>query len=80
MTNGYASAGTAQCGLVDSSAQLLNNGQVLVTGGDYLVFLGQASQQSFIFTPSSATPLSAAIADSTFAQTAPMNVARELPG
>ncbi len=70
LTNGYASAGTAQCGLVDSSAQLLNNGQVLVTGGDYLVFLGQASQQSFIYDPSSAT----------FTQTVPMNVARELPG
>ena len=69
-TGGFAAADTAQCGLVDSSAQLLNNGQVLVTGGDYIVFLGQASQQAFLFNP--ATP--------GFSQTVPMNVARELPG
>jgi hypothetical protein len=70
VTNGYAVTETAQCGLVDSDAQLLNNGQVLVTGGDYIVFLGQASPQAFLFTPGTAT----------FSQTAPMNVARELPG
>ena len=76
----FAAADTAQCGLIDSAAQLLNDGEVLVTGGDYIVFLGQSSPQSFVFVPSSATPLSAAIAASTFTQTFPMNVARELPG
>ena len=69
VTAGAATA-TAQCGLVDSDAQLLNNGKVLIVGGDYLVFLGQASQQAFIFDPGAAT----------FSQTVPMNVARELPG
>jgi len=79
-TGAFAAADTAQCGLIDSAAQLLNDGEVLVTGGDYIVFLGQSSPQSFVFVPSSATPLSAAIAASTFTQTFPMNVARELPG
>ena len=57
-------------GLVDADAALLNNGNVLVAGGDYIVFLGQSSQQAFLFNPSTAT----------FSQTVPMNVARELPG
>ena len=69
-TGAFAAAGTTQCGLVDSSAVVLNNGKVLVTGGDYIVFLGQASQQAFVFDPGTAT----------FSQTVPMNVARELPG
>jgi hypothetical protein len=69
-TGGFASADTAQCGLVDADAALLNNGNVLVTGGDYIQFLGQSSAQAFLFNPSSAT----------FSQTVPMNVARELPG
>jgi len=56
--------------LVDSVAALLQNGKVIVTGGDYIVFLGQSSPQTFLFTPSTAT----------FSQTVPMNVARELPG
>jgi hypothetical protein len=70
LTNAFAVANTAQCGLVDSSAALLNSGNVLVTGGDYLQFLGQSSPQAFLFNPSTAT----------FSQTAAMNVARELPG
>ena len=69
-TGGFAAADTAQCGLVDSDAALLNNGKVLVTGGDYIVFLGQSSPQAFLFNPATAT----------FSQTVPMNVARELPG
>jgi hypothetical protein len=56
--------------LVDSVAALLNDGTVLVTGGDYLTFLGQASPQAFIFNATGQT----------FTQTAQMNVARELPG
>jgi hypothetical protein len=69
-TGGFATANTAQCGLVDSSAQLLNNGEVLVAGGDYIVFLGQSSPQAFLFNPATAT----------FAQTGAMHVAREEPG
>jgi hypothetical protein len=69
-SGGYASADTAQCGLVDSETALLNNGNVLVTGGDYIQFLGQSSPQAFLFNPST----------STFSQTVAMNVARELPG
>ncbi len=69
-TGGFAAADTAQCGLVDSDAALLNNGSVLVAGGDYIQFLGQSSAQAFLFNPSTAT----------FSQTVPMNVARELPG
>ena len=69
-TGGFAAADTAQCGLVDSDAALLNNGSVLVAGGDYIQFLGQSSPQAFLFNPSTAT----------FSQTVPMNVARELPG
>ncbi len=69
-TGGFAAADTAQCGLVDADAALLNGGKVLVAGGDYIVFLGQSSPQAFLFNPSTAT----------FSQTVPMNVARELPG
>ena len=69
-TGGFAAADTAQCGLVDADAALLNNGKVLVAGGDYIVFLGQSSPQAFLFNPATAT----------FSQTVPMNVARELPG
>jgi hypothetical protein len=69
-TGGFAAADTAQCGLVDADAALLNNGNVLVAGGDYIVFLGQSSPQAFLFNPTTAT----------FSQTVPMNVPRELPG
>ncbi len=69
-TGGFAAADTAQCGLVDADAALLNGGKVLVAGGDYIVFLGQSSQQAFLFNPMTAT----------FSQTVPMNVPRELPG
>jgi hypothetical protein len=67
-------AGTAQCGLVDSAAVLLQSGMipggVLVTGGDYITFLGQSSQQSFVYMPSGPA----------WAPAGPLNVARELPG
>jgi hypothetical protein len=69
-TGGFAAADTAQCGLVDSDAVLLNNGKVLIAGGDYIQFLGQSSTQAFLFNPSTAT----------FSQTVAMNVPRELPG
>ncbi len=69
-TGGFAVASTMQCGLIDSAAQLLNNGDVLIAGGDYIVFLGQSSSQAFLFIPSTAT----------FAQTGAMNVPREEPG
>jgi hypothetical protein len=62
--------GMAQCGLVDSSAVLLNDNTVLVTGGDYITFLGQSSPQAFIYTPSGPT----------WTETMPMKVAGELPG
>jgi hypothetical protein len=65
-----SSQGFRQCGVVDSVAALLDDTSVLVTGGDYLAFLGQSSPQAFIYVPGTAT----------WAQTAPMNVARELPG
>ena len=35
-TGGFAAADTAQCGLVDADAALLNNGKVLIAGGDYI--------------------------------------------
>jgi hypothetical protein len=66
----FGFTGQKVCGLVDSEAALLNDGTVLMTGGDYLQFLGQSSQQAFIFNPSGAA----------WSQTAPMKVARELPG
>jgi hypothetical protein len=69
-TGGFAAGDAAQCGLVDADAALLNNGKVLVAGGDYVTFLGQSSPQAFLFNPATAT----------FSQTVPMKVARELPG
>ncbi len=69
-TGGFAAADTAQCGLVDADAALLNSGKVLIAGGDYIQFLGQSSPQAFLFNPATAT----------FSQTVPMKVARELPG
>ena len=68
--NGVSVADTFQCGLVDSSAALLGNGDVLITGGDYQQFLGTSSPQAFIFIPGTQT----------FVQVPPMNVARELAG
>jgi hypothetical protein len=69
----FSVVGEKVCGLVDSVAGLLNDGTVLMTGGDYLQFLGQSSMQAFIFVP---------VYDGgpAWAQTNPMNVARELPG
>jgi hypothetical protein len=73
-------AGTGQCGLVDSGADLLQSGMipggVLVTGGDYIQFLGQSSQQSFVYLPSfeGGGPLG------TWEPAGPLSVPRELPG
>jgi len=70
--------GTAQCGLVDSVATLLPGTAAvpfgaLVTGGDYITFLGQSSQQAFVYVP---------VYDGgpAWAPANPMNVPRELPG
>jgi hypothetical protein len=65
-----SNTGVRQCGLVDSAAALLNDGTVLVAGGDYIEFLGQSSQQAFVYSPTGAT----------WAQVMPLNVPRELPG
>jgi hypothetical protein len=62
--------GTVQCGLVDSVATLLNDDTVLLTGGDYIAFLGQSSPQAFIFNPTGAA----------WGPTSAMNLPRELPG
>ena len=62
--------GQKVCGLVDAGSVLLNDNTALLWGGDYLQFLGESSQQAFIFNPTGAT----------WTQTAPMNVPRELAG
>jgi hypothetical protein len=69
----FSVVGEKVCGLVDSASVLLNDGTALMTGGDYVQFLGQSSQQAFIFVP---------VYDGgpSWAQTNPMNVPRELPG
>ncbi len=70
--------GTSQCGLVDSVATLLGSGLipggVLVTGGDYITFLGQSSPQAFVYAPYYI------LGGPFWAASSPMNVARELPG
>jgi hypothetical protein len=69
----FSVVGEKVCGLVDAESALLNDGTALMTGGDYIQFLGQSSQQAFIFVP---------VYDGgpAWAQTNPMNVPRELPG
>ena len=70
--------GLRACGLIDSGAALLGSSAgvpfgVVVAGGDYLQFLGQSSQQSFVYVPGyDGGPF--------WFQTNPLNVPRELPG
>jgi len=80
-TQGVAIAeGTRQCGIVDSVSTLLPGPGsslvpfgALVTGGDYITFLGQSSQQSFVFLPSyDGGPA--------WEPAGPLNTPRELPG
>jgi hypothetical protein len=53
-TGGTAAADTSECGMVDQGAALIPNdgGKVLLAGGDLVTFLGQSSNLSFIFDPS----------------------------
>ena len=76
--------GFRQCGLIDSVASLLGPSAgvpfgVVVAGGDYLQFLGQSSQQSFVYVPSydSLGPTPPAGTPFWF-QTHPLTVPREL--
>ena len=77
---GAASSDVAerQCGLVDSSAVLLGPGAmvpngVLVAGGDYVEFLGNASTQAFVYED-------LGIGSGAWAPASPMNEPRELAG
>ncbi|MGA9723019.1 MAG: choice-of-anchor D domain-containing protein [Candidatus Binatus sp.] len=57
-TGGFAeAAGRAECGLVDQGAALIPNddGKVLLAGGDFVQFLGESSNLSFIFNPATQT-------------------------
>jgi hypothetical protein len=56
-TGGTAAADTAQCGMVDQGAAVIPNsgGQVLLAGGDFIQFLGESSNLSFIFSPATQT-------------------------
>jgi hypothetical protein len=78
--------GFRQCGLIDSAAALLGPSAgvpfgVVVAGGDYLTFLGQSSQQSFVYVPSYDSPGPVPPAGTPFwFQTHPLNVPRELAG
>jgi hypothetical protein len=56
-TGGTAAADTSECGMVDQGAALIPNdgGKVLLAGGDLVEFLGQSSNLSFIFDPSTET-------------------------
>ena len=70
-TGGTAQADTFECGLVDQGAAQIPNdsGKILLAGGDVVAFLGQSSNLSFIFDPSTHS----------FSQTTgSMNIPREL--
>ncbi len=69
-SGGTAASDTFECGMVDQGAALIpnDNGKVLLTGGDILTFLGQASNTAFLFDP----------ATQTFSRTGSMTNAREL--
>ena len=56
-TGGTAAADTFECGMVDQGAALIpnDNGKVLLAGGDLVQFLGESSNLSFIFDPSTQT-------------------------
>ncbi len=60
---------TSQCGITDPVALPLQNGNVLIAGGDLTGFLGTSTNLAFVFNPSTET----------FTPTTAMNVARELP-
>jgi hypothetical protein len=53
-SGGTAAANTSECGMVDQGAALIpnDNGKVLLAGGDLVAFLGESSNLSFIFDPS----------------------------
>ncbi len=53
-SGGVAASDTFECGLVDQGAALIPNdsGKVLLAGGDVVTFLGESSNLSFIFDPS----------------------------
>jgi hypothetical protein len=50
---GAATADTFECGMVDQGAALIpsGSGDVLLAGGDFIEFLGESSNYSFIFNP-----------------------------
>ena len=56
-TGGTAAADTFECGMVDQGAATIPNdsGKILLAGGDFITFLGQSSNYSFIFDPATQT-------------------------
>ncbi len=56
-SGGTAAADTSACGIVDEGAALIPNdgGKVLLAGGDLVSFLGESSNLSFIFDPTTET-------------------------
>ena len=56
-SGGTAAADTSECGMVDQGAALIPNdgGKVLLAGGDLVTFLGQSSNTSFLFDPTTQT-------------------------
>jgi hypothetical protein len=54
---GASTANTFECGMVDQGAALIpgGSGDVLLAGGDFITFLGESSNYSFIFDPSTET-------------------------
>ena len=54
---GAATADTFECGMVDQGAAVIpgGSGDVLLAGGDFIEFLGESSNYSFIFNPSTET-------------------------
>jgi hypothetical protein len=54
---GASTADTFECGMVDQGAAVIpgGSGDVLLAGGDFVSFLGESSNYSFIFSPSTQT-------------------------